>query len=275
MKDEPSYEPPLTATSPDGRIARLNARIAEMESRIPLLSSPTRQLVSPPSSSAQLPQGRTPRTSISRPDLPASPADVATLVDNQTASFYAGLSDLYSVSGLPGGIERLQDFTSTVQGIHLSILLLEGFALSPEVLPFIWVADSPAIAALGIPSYPLSVPNLFLMLNSWFWYPVLTWLATSLAIPLLFAYFYNLTIRDVRRNGARVSVARYTYDPMTFSIVKSVLSYLVYGRGQTFGVFSEAAAARVEYAVLGGTGGLVTGAVVGAIASLYEATQRR
>lgn len=95
-------------------------------------------------------------------------------------------------------------------------------------------------------------------------------------MPSLFAYFYNLTIRDVKRGSRIVPVARYAADPLTFHVVKALATWLVYNQGVTFGGWIDPIAAeRVELALYGGHTATLIGSAIGALAALYEAAQKK
>lgn len=162
-------------------------------------------------------------------------------------------------------------------GVQLTTLLLEAFALQRRLLPWKYLTEIPWIGVLGMPDrLAIKIPDFFVLLTGYFWSTTLLWLATSIVVPSLFAYFYNLSIRDVKRHGNVVSVARYVIDPFTFNVVKALGSYIIYSRGSTFGgLVSNEVAGRVSSAMFGGSTGTVIGAVVCALASLYEAAQRK
>jgi hypothetical protein len=123
----------------------------------------------------------------------------------------------------------------------------------------------------------VSLPDLFVILTGYYWSATLTWAATSLLVPGVFGYFYNLTLREVRRGGAgeSVSVAKYTTDPLSFNIVKALATWLVYVQGISFGVISPAVAERVDGAIYGGSTAVLIGSGIGILAALYDAVQRK
>ena len=204
---------------------------------------------------------------------PPSPAAVAELAEDASRNFVAGFQDLYSVSGIDTQIYNLRETLSSVTGIHLTVLLLEGIALQREIFPWKYAFDIPS--TLITPSKAVLVPDVFILLTGFYWSATLTWALTSIFIPLLFAYFYNLTMRDVKRGNVRVAVARYAADPFTYNIVKAVVTWLVYDKGITFGVFAPEAVDRVQQGILGRSTGMIIGAGIGGAGALYEAVQRR
>lgn len=199
-------------------------------------------------------------------------------VEYATTRFYSGIEDLYVLSGIPETIEHVRDLCSSVTSVQLSFLLLEAIGLQRYLLPYQYSGlDIPSYHFLGIitPSIPVVLPDLFRLLTPEFWTTTLLWATTSIFVPLVFAYFYNLSTRDVKRHGARVTVARYDADPLTFSVVKGLLTWLVYGQHYSFGLVDELTVARVDAAMFGGYQCPLISSYVGALAALYEAAQRK
>lgn len=197
------------------------------------------------------------------------------MAEYETTQIYAGLNDLYTVSGIPERIDHLRDVCSSVTGVQMAFLLLEWFALQRELIPWLYAFEVSVVRGYGVPTIAVYYPDLFKLLTPDFWLPVLLWASTSIFIPSLFAYFFNLTIREVKRHGATVSVARYTVDPLTFNIVKAIATWIVYGKFVNFGLIDPITAITVNRAMYGGYNGVVVGCYVGIVASLYEAAQRK
>lgn len=204
---------------------------------------------------------------------PPSPAAVAELAEDASRNFVAGFQDLYSVSGIDDQISNIRETLSSVTGVHLTVLLLESIALQREIFPWKYAFDIPATPVT--PSKAVLVPDVFILLTGFYWSATLTWALTSIFVPLLFAYFYNLTIRDVKRGNVRVAVARYPADPLTYNIVKALVTWLVFHKGVTFGVIAPETVDRIQQGILGGSTGMIIGSGIGAIGALYEAAQRR
>ncbi|RMX72299.1 hypothetical protein D0869_14759 [Hortaea werneckii] len=307
------------ATSDDGEgvksVVRGRGRRAtrvkeEFDSEEPALSSPA-PVVSP---TAQLiPQSRTtskrrPTTTTTpasasrssllsptnQPRLPASPADVANFAEYETSQIYAGLSDFYTLTGLPRTLDSLRETCSSLSGIQGFFMLLETFSLHRVVLPWIYsgldlplpfLPDSLTTHRGGfLPrKIELFYPDLFQLLSSDFWFPTLLWSSTSLLLPALAAYFFNLTLRPVHRRasgssggGVAVTVARYTFDPLMFNVVKAIATWMVYSRGVGMGGrIGEEVVGTVEGAMWGGYQGVLVGCYVCVLASVYEAVLRK
>lgn len=221
---------------------------------------------------------RTPAASIiqrRRPSLPPSPTVVVDEVEHATTRFYAGLDDLYTLSGIPEVIDWARESCSSLAAVHATFLFIEAYGLSKVVMPWVYAFDTPAVHAIGLPSQAVKIPNLFALLTPDFWLPTLLWSATNLFIPLIFAYFYNLTVHTVKRNNAKVRVVRYNYDPFTFNVVKCILVSTVYGAYVLHGYVSNVLVQIVDQSQYGGYNGVLMGCYVCGLYSLWEATQRR
>ncbi|RMY54742.1 hypothetical protein D0864_13900 [Hortaea werneckii] len=305
------------ATSDDGEgvksVVRGRGRRAtrvkeEFDSEEPALSSPapvvspTAQLV-PQSSKRRTTTTTTPASaarsssllSPNQPRLPASPADVANLAEYETSQLYANLADIYTLTGLPRTLDSLRETCSSLSGIQGFFMLLETLALHRVVLPWVYSGlDLPLPFlphSLTVPSggfLPRSIelryPDLFQLLSSDFWLPTLLWSTTSLLLPALAAYFFNLTLRPVHRRasgagGVSVTVARYTFDPLMFNVVKAIATWMVYSRGVgTTGVggwLDPEVVGTVEGAMWGGYQGVLVGCYVCVLAAVYEAVLRK
>jgi hypothetical protein len=186
---------------------------------------------------------------------------------------------MYARSGIPDYITYVRDLCSSVVGVQTAFLLLEGISLSYNLL---WMNGYPlysfkALHLIGINySANVTLPNLFELLEARFWLPTMYWTSTSILIPTLFAYFFNLSIRDVKRHGTKVSEARYPIDPLMFSLVKIIITHVVYFPGVATPSFLDAiSVARVNTAVVGGVYGMLIAGYVGVAASIYDAAQSK
>lgn len=204
--------------------------------------------------------------------MPTSPAVVAEEIERATNKLYAGAGDLYSVSGIPDTLDWVRSTCSSVVGVQGSILLLEAYALQKDIFYWRYAFDLPGIPWFHPTNFAVWIPDLFILLTSGFWGPTILWSITSIFLPLLFAYFYNLTVHPVKRNGARVQALRYPYDPMIFSIAKTVIAFLVYAAHRPDGYIDGYHAAVVDGAI--GYRNIITGCLISGIAAIWEATQR-
>jgi len=203
---------------------------------------------------------RTPARALSmasRVPLPPSPAVLANKIDAQTSSMRTSISDYISTSRLPGTLDTVRANLSTVTSIELLTLFVEVAGLRREVLPLRYLTTLPAIPAIGTNELSIKIPDLFALLTTAFWGPVGLWLITSVALPLIGAYFINL-----KGEG---------YDAVSFNATKALIAWIVYVRN---GVRGESKAV-VEKGVPGGSTGMFIGAGVGGLAALYDAVLKR
>lgn len=153
---------------------------------------------------------------------------------------------------------------------------MEAFGLQNKVLPRKFLFDIPSIHLsrdVSTPSYAIKIPDLFSILGADFWSTSLLWASTSIFIPLLFSYFYNLSVR--RHNTRAAAAARHGFDPLIFHIVKAILAWTVYKQGATFGVLDKQVIYTVNHAVIGGYQTMLIGSFVGILVALYEAALRK
>ncbi|KAM0808977.1 hypothetical protein AB5N19_09320 [Seiridium cardinale] len=214
----------------------------------------------------------------SRIPLPATPADVAQAVDRSTIALRNRASSIYKESGITEATHATRENLSTVSSILFIVSVFELWFLRPEVLPDRYAFTIPAIHFLGTNDHPVQVPDLFLLLTSSFWSPTLLWLLTSTLLPTAAGYFFNLSIahQSGRRTRSSSQNADYVVDPLTFSIVKALISFVVYGQGVTFGGWiGEESIARVTSALYGGYKGILTGTAITGLLSIYDAVLKK
>lgn len=208
-----------------------------------------------------------------RVPLPPSPQVVSDYIARGQASFSNKVSDLYKKSGTTEAIEGVRDSASTVIGIEVLTMFIEAVGLQRETFPWRYAFDIPAIPAIKSHAYAVKLPDFFVLVTSFFWAPSTLWLATSLFVPLLFAYFFNFS-HSIRGQGARTRSSPHVYnaDPLMFNISKALITWLVYSQGFRFGGFyGDETVERVNGALPGGYQGVLIGTAIGGLASLYEA----
>ncbi|KAI0148764.1 hypothetical protein GGR57DRAFT_229047 [Xylariaceae sp. FL1272] len=211
--------------------------------------------------------------------LPATPADVANAVDRSTVALRTRAKSIYKESGITEASNATRETLSTVSSVMLAVALFEAYFLRPEILADRYAFTIPAINFLGTSDYPVFIPDMFLLLTSSFWSPALLWAFTSFVLPSIAGYFVNLTTgsahhgRVTRRSAPTQDSA---IDPLTFSIVKAIISFVVYGQGVTFGGWiDEKSIARINSAVYGGYKGVLVGAAITGIMSIYDAVLKK
>ncbi|KAI0858112.1 hypothetical protein F4860DRAFT_487245 [Xylaria cubensis] len=214
----------------------------------------------------------------SRIPLPATPADVAQAVDRSTTALRTRVASVYKESGITEATHATRDTLSTVTSVLFAISAFELYFLRPEILADRYAFTIPAVSFLGTSDYPVFVPDMFLLLTSSFWSPALLWAFTSTILPSVAGYFINMTTgahqgRVTRRNP---QVPDAVVDPLTFSIVKAIISFVVYGQGVTFGGWiNEVSIARINSAIYGGYKGMLTDAAISGIFSIYDAVLKK
>lgn len=214
------------------------------------------------SSDAEPLASRTPQTALSFSrsiPLPPSPAVLADRIETQTTGLSNSVSSYVLSTRLPSALHSVRATLSSVIGIELLALFIEAWGLRSQVLPLRYLTTLPAAPALGTGELAIKIPDLFAILTIGFWGPVGLWALTSVLLPLVGAWFINLT------EGAR------SYDPVSFNVVKALVAWVVYVRN---GVGGESRIV-VERGVPGGAQGLLAGAGIGLLASLYEAVLRK
>lgn len=227
---------------------------------------------------------RTPGRSLSqvaaRIPLPATPADVANAVDRSTIAIRQRASSIYRESGITEVTNATRDNLSTVHSITLLVGIFELLYIRPEILANRYAFTLPAIALLGTSDYPVYLPDMFLLLTASFWSPALTWAFTSFVLPAFFGYFFNLGATSgaagPRTRARTANNPEYAVDPLVFSVAKGLIAFLVYGQGVTFGgLLSDVSVERLNGSVYGGYKGVLTGAAITGLASIYDAVLRK
>lgn len=167
--------------------------------------------------------------------------------------------------------QATRESLSTVVAAHALIVAFELYKLRPELIADKYAFTIPAIDFLGTSDKPIKIPDLFLLFTSSFWGPATLWGFTSLIIPLVAAYFFNLTAKPSRSRNQSGNF-NYTFDPLTFNIVKALLTFVVFGQDVTFGGLIDLEyVARINSAIYGGWQGVLVGTGIGALVTLYEA----
>jgi hypothetical protein len=211
--------------------------------------------------------------------LPATPADVANAVDRSTLVVRQRVSSIYNESGISEVTQATRESLSTIHAIIILISVFELWFIRSEVLSDRYAFTIPAINLLGTSDYPVYLPDMFLLLTSSFWSPALTWSLTSFVIPTILGYFFNLNASAQPagpRTRSRTHAGEYRVDPLTFSIAKAVVSFVVYGQGVTFGgLLSDVSIERLNNSVYGGYKGILAGAAITGLSSIYEAILRK
>ncbi|KAK4121420.1 cytochrome P450 [Parathielavia appendiculata] len=223
----------------------------------------------------------------SRLQLPATPAEVAQAVDRSALAVRTRVASLYRDSGFGEATQQTRAWLSTVHSVVSAIALFELYRLRQEVLPDRYAFTVPAVRALGTPDYPVYLPDMFALVTAGFWGPTLTWALTSVLLPSLAGYFFNLSLGAAQAQSVGVSASggrvvrrggpvAYVVDPVMFSIVKAVVTYVVYAQGVTFwGLISLESVSRINSALYSGWRGVLVGTAVSGLTAVYDAVLRK
>ncbi|RDW80029.1 hypothetical protein BP6252_04667 [Coleophoma cylindrospora] len=206
--------------------------------------------------------------------LPPSPAVVADAIDRRTAVIRSKLNEVYTESGITETAQATRETLSTVTAIQAILVAYEVYHLRPELLTSRYAFTIPANAWLHTSEHAVKIPDMFLLLTSSFWGPFLLWLSTSVLLPLFASYFFNLTSKPkTRSNNTRYE---YTFDPLTFNIVKALLTFVIYGQDVTFGgLVNLESVARINSALYGGWQSILVGSGIGILVTMYEAVLKK
>jgi hypothetical protein len=239
---------------------------------------------------------RTPQTvsrvhsRLSQVDIPASPAQLAEVADQSFQAAKSKATELWHQTKIDEFKEMVRENASSVTAIQLLVLVIEATGLQWNTLQTTHVFNGPTNASLSLNSRPVYFPDLTILLTSGFWAPATLWSLTSVVFPLVFSYFFNLTLRS--NTNHKTLSKQYTVDPLTFNIVRAILAYSAYriptisagavgeagiahALDLSWGPFAESTVGTVRDNVPGGYYGLQIGAVIGVLYSLYDAALKK
>ncbi|KAF4548222.1 Hypothetical protein D9617_30g011260 [Elsinoe fawcettii] len=208
--------------------------------------------------------------------IPPSPAVITDAIEVQTRKFSTSVDKLLVKANARDWLNDTRELLSSVVGIETLVLLLEGFALQRQLIPFRHAFNLPAVDAFGTNPIPVQLPDFFILLTDVYWSASLLWSITSFWIPLALSWLFNLTMRPVVKGGVTYIKPRWRCDPLTFNVSKALISWLVFSnRARFFGIFSDETVISVLRSMPAGYSGVMIGAGIGALASLYDAAQRK
>lgn len=150
--------------------------------------------------------------------------------------------------------------------------------MQADILPWKSLAVIPLPKCLGTSDLPIQVPDLFVLLSPEFWRVFSLWVATSVALPVVCSYLFNLTLKAKHggvRHAKNLQLAA-QYDPLSYNIAKALVAWLVYAQGVRLGGWVNAeSVAKLEAALPGGHQGVLIGAGIGVLTTIYEAVLRK
>ena len=116
---------------------------------------------------------------------------------------------------------------------------------------------------------PIFLPDLFKLLSiEDFWLPFLSWAFVTLALPLAFAYAFNLPSVASPSTGRRHAPAHSrSFDPITFAVTKALLVFAVFYRACP--IIPDNSLATISSAIGGET--LFLNSIIAFVYGLYDA----
>ena len=209
--------------------------------------------------------------------LPPSPAVIASHIDRQVSRGKTRLSQVVKNSGINEYTNTIRDNISSASAVQSIAILLEVIGVINETLPRKRIFAIPAIGVY-IREHPIRANNMFNLLTADFWVPFVFWFLTSIGLPLLFSFFFNLTLkaRTSTKQVTRSTHPAGQFDPVTFHLSKALIQWLIYTQNATvYSWPSLESKARIENAVPFGHQGVMVAAGLGVVLSLYEAILRK
>jgi len=201
---------------------------------------------------------------------------VTDVIENQTRRISAVANDVLVATHAQSNLFQLREMLSSVIGVETIILLLEGFCVQRRMIPWRYAFDVPALRVVGTPSTSVFLPDFFVLLTDVYWSTTMLWAISAFWIPLAASWLINLTMRPALRHGVAVHSPRMKFDPLIFNVVKALLAWMIWSLGaRFFGLFSEQTVDLVTQSMPAGYPGVMVGAFIGMLVSLYDATQRK
>ncbi|KAK6343293.1 hypothetical protein TWF730_010887 [Orbilia blumenaviensis] len=270
---ELSSEPPTDLVTPAKKPAKASTRSTRKSTA--LRSDAPTAVISPPSITT--PVIHEAPDVIPEPNHPLSPGEVARSVavesftlDKISEGVASWFTNAAETTGFWEHIDYTRETLSDPRAIHFIIATYELAWLCHDLTP--WSIVTVPVPATKVPYVDydtgpttVKVPDLFILL-SWthFWAPIFYWFTLGISFPLLTSYFVNIRKRS-------------TYDPLTFSISKALIAYLVYTKQiikpELPRVFGSDMPSLIN-AIIGDEAPLI-GAGIGGLLTLWEALLTR
>ncbi|KAI5199789.1 hypothetical protein E4T39_06055 [Aureobasidium subglaciale] len=206
--------------------------------------------------------------------LPPSPAVVTDVIEEQTARISEGMNQLWSATHIMDGLYEARLDLSSVTGVHFTILVLEAIALHRATVPWNFAFDVPSL--FGFPSFAVFLPDLFVFLTHHYWAPSLLWATMNFWAPLATGWLFNLSLKLKKKDGFEDYRPVYRIDPLTFSIAKALMTWMVYAQGnRLYGAFADETVKTVESAMPYGYSGSMVASYVGIATSIWDGIQNK
>jgi hypothetical protein len=211
--------------------------------------------------------------------LPPSPAVVASHIDRQAQRVRSRLNKAYKQSGFMEFNDNVRDAVSSTQAIELLALFLELYGLRAELMPMKYLTTvTLPVTILDTNELTISLPYVFTVITAKFWTILMLWSLTSAILPLGFAYFFNLALKNKHGHikSTKQVPSSAQYDHLTFNVAKAVITYLVYGKNfKVFGYPHRHTRQLIEGLIPGGSQTVLVASGIGTLTSLYEAVLRK
>ncbi|PVH91982.1 hypothetical protein DM02DRAFT_307414 [Periconia macrospinosa] len=222
--------------------------------------------------------------------LPPSPAQLADVAEQSFQVAKTKATRVWERTQIDALKEFIREHASSVSAIQTLILLIEASGLQYNTLGTFALnlgrqapgggqtaADGSQTTTTGsnFLNQDIPLPNLWLLLTSDWWAPATLWSVTSWVLPLVFSYFFNLTLRS--NTNHRSSSRQSSVDPLTFNIVKAILAYSAFAvpAASAWGPFHQDTVSVVRDNIPGQYYGMQIGAAVGVLVSLYDAALKK
>lgn len=207
---------------------------------------------------------------------------VTDAIDRETRRIRTSISHAYDETHIHEFSDAARDYLSSPLTVTVLATLLEAYALRAQILPNKLLTEVPAIRYIKSTKTTISVPDLFLLLDSKFWAPFSLWTLTSLILPAVISYFINLPLKvhpshsySTRRAAVQHN-AQIQFDPFIFNLAKGLIAYVVYAQHFNLGgIYQHFTIATVNESILGGYFAILISSGLGAAVSLYEAVLKK
>ncbi|PHH70726.1 hypothetical protein CDD82_6959 [Ophiocordyceps australis] len=203
--------------------------------------------------------------------FPASPRDVARAASHSTSLMRIRVAAVIQPQRLAAYASAARVALSSVNALITLTTLLDVYFLLPALLP------STHVRFLHLPlrgTCDLRLPQMFLILSSTFWSRLLPWLVTAVILPCFSGYFFNLS--RARHTSIYLARPAYTIDPLSFSVAKALVSYLVYARGLSiYHLPTPESVAFINAALYAGWSGTLTVSAITGLMGIYDAVLHR
>lgn len=214
--------------------------------------------------------------------LPPTPAALADAIESRVNAMVDSARRTIEKVDAQEKATELRDKLSNVVSVNAVTLTYEAVFLLYELIPLVYLVTIPAVPSLGTGTRSFHLPDLFVLLTTEFWGPFLTWLTTSVLMPLGNAYFFNLTATaaNVARSTkpydptASTTPEEYRTDPLTFAVTKALVAYLVHYKGFNFMGLLGDESLKIVGAGVGKDTQLIGSGIAG-LAAIWESILRK